>query len=132
MINELESINGWLYNNIQYEKVKFSEEMILMKKFIIFLTLLFVCTTQAMAIFNLYEIKDMTKEELAKLSKDALLDLYTNALIEKQANETFHGKAGFSPKEYDNYKILLNLIIKIRQEMINRDLEPPPIDQWIK
>ena len=103
-----------------------------MKKLFLCLSLVLALSSPALAVFNLYEIKDMTKEELAKLSKDDLIDFYKNVLIEKQANETFHGKAGFSAKEYESYKVLLALVIKIREEMANRDLEPPPIDQWLK
>ena len=80
----------------------------------------------------LYEVKIPTKEELKKLNNDQLVDLYTSALIEREASETFHGKAGFTPKEYQSFKDLLGLIVRIRQEMLSRELEPPPIDQWLK
>lgn len=94
-----------------------------------FLIFSFLCTT---AFAFLYEVKIYSKEELKKLNNDALVELYTSALIEREASETFHGKAGFTPKEYESYKDLLGLIVRIRQEMVARDLQPPPIDEWLK
>ena len=101
-----------------------------MKKMIPFV--LTFCLITSLAFAFLYEVKILSKEELKKLTNDGIVELYTSALIEREASEVFHGKAGFSPKEYENYKELLGLVIRIRQEMLDRDLQPPPIDEWLK
>ena len=101
-----------------------------MKKMAAFFILFVFLSTTAFAF--LYEVKILKKEELKKLSNDEIVSLYTDAQIEKTASETFHGKAGFTPKEYENFKELLGLIIRIRQEMVERDLVPPPINEWLK
>ena len=80
----------------------------------------------------LYEVKILTKQELKKLSNDDLIELYTSTLIEREASETFHGKAGFTPKEYAQFKELLGLIVRIRQEMLSRKMETPPVDEWLR
>ena len=80
----------------------------------------------------LYEVKVLTKEEVQKLTNDQLVDVYKDAVIERKASETFHGKAGFMPKEYESFKQLLGLIIRIREEMKTRELEPPPIEDWLR
>ena len=80
----------------------------------------------------LYEVKILTKVEIQKLTDQQIMDNYTEALIEREASETFHGKAGFTPKEYNSFKELLGYIVRLRQEMLNRGVEPPPVDQWLK
>ena len=117
------------------QKLNISDEMLLrnphtLKR--IFLSLVFILLMTSLASAFLYEVKILSKEELKKLTGDQLVDLYTSALIEREASETFHGKAGFTPKEYEAFKELLGLIVRIRQEMLSRELEPPPIDQWLK
>ena len=66
------------------------------------------------------------------MKNEELISVYTDAVIEREASQTFHGKAGFTPKEYDSFKKLLGFIINLRQEMVNRELEPPPITEWLK
>ena len=80
----------------------------------------------------LYEVGILTTEEIEDLKDDKLLEVYTEAMIERKASETFHGRAGFAPKEYAAYKQLLGLISRIRQEMSTRELDVPPIDEWIR
>ena len=87
-------------------------------------------TQQAQAF--LYEIPMMSKEEMKSASDAQLLQSYIDAKIELEASRTFHGKAGFTPKEYDKHKDLLNYIVKLRLEMQLREMEVPPIDEWIK
>ena len=87
-------------------------------------------TTQAFAF--LYEVKILTKAELQKLTNDQLMESFKGAVIERKASESFHGKAGFTPKEYDSFKTLLGFIIDLREEMVRRELEPPPIEDWLR
>ena len=101
-----------------------------MKKIILFLAFLTIFTVQSFAF--LYEVKILDKAEIQKLTNDQLVDLFQSAVIERKASETFHGKSGFTPKEYESYKQLLGLVIRIRQEMVTRDLTPPPLEEWLK
>ena len=101
-----------------------------MKRLLLVISFLLIFTANALAF--LYEVKVLTKEELKKLNNDELVELYTSALIEREASETFHGKAGFTPKEYSAFKDLLGLIVKIREEMLAREMEPPPVDDWLR
>jgi len=80
----------------------------------------------------LYDISLMSKEEIKSASDAQLLQSYIDAKIELDASRTFHGKAGFTPKEYEKHKDLLNYIITLRLEMQLRELEVPPIDEWIR
>ena len=80
----------------------------------------------------LYDYPILTKEEVKALSDAELVSAYIDAKIELDASRTFHGKAGFTPKEYNKHKDLLNYIIKLRLEMQLRDMEVPPIDDWIR
>jgi hypothetical protein len=101
-----------------------------MKKYMILsLMLLFVCSN---SFAFLYEVKVLTREEIKKISNDQILDFFKNAVIERKASETFHGKAGFTPKEYESYKALLGFIIDLREEMKTRELEPSPIEDWLR
>jgi hypothetical protein len=101
-----------------------------MKK-LFFLACLVLFTATANASF-LYQVKNLSAEEIKKLSDDELLILYNDAVVERKANEIFYGRAGFTPKEYELYKDLLKLIIRIRQEMTVRGITPPPVEEWLK
>ena len=101
-----------------------------MKKIFLLWFILLTFATQATAF--LYEVKILSKSDIQKLTNEALLDNFKAAVIERKADETFHGKAGFTPKEYENYKALLGFIIDIREEMVKRELEPPPIVDWLR
>lgn len=80
----------------------------------------------------LYQVPILTKEEIKKVSDQQLMDSYIEAVIERSASETFHGKAGFTPKEYNNFKDLLGFIVRLRQEMLKREMETPPVDEWLR
>ncbi|MCD4780460.1 MAG: hypothetical protein K8S27_07940 [Candidatus Omnitrophica bacterium] len=80
----------------------------------------------------LYEVQILSLEEVKKIDDDKLMAIYTEAMIERRATETFHGKAGFSPKEYKGFKALLGFIIRLRQEMQERNLDVPPIEEWLR
>lgn len=94
------------------------------------LAFLAVFSTQALAF--LPEIVQVSKEELKKYSDEELVVVYIDTLVERKAREAFHGKAGFSPKEYQSYKDLLMLIIRLRREIETRKLDVPPINEWLK
>ena len=92
--------------------------------------LLLLLTTQSYAF--LYEVKILTPSEITNLSNDQILEVFKSAVIERKASEAFHGRAGFSPKEYEKYKELLGLIIDIREEMAKREMNVPPLEEWLR
>ena len=80
----------------------------------------------------IYQVKILTKEEVKILKDSQLQEVYVDVMIEKKASETFHQRAGFAPKEYEQFKELLGMVIRLRQEMLERKMEVPPVDEWIK
>ncbi|MDP8212993.1 MAG: hypothetical protein P9X22_06880 [Candidatus Zapsychrus exili] len=101
-----------------------------MKKVIIFLTIFLLFCGPALAF--IYEISIPTQEEIKRLKDDEIIEIYIDVMIERKASEAFHGKAGFTPKEYTKFKELLGFIVRLRQEMSKRELEAPPIDEWLR
>lgn len=101
-----------------------------MKK-IILLTLLVVLTCSYCFAFP-YEIELLTSEETSALSDEALVDIYIEAKIEVNASKIFFGRSGFTPKDYKKYKELLGYIVRVRQEMHDRDIDAPPVDEWLR
>ena len=101
-----------------------------MKK--IFLALMFCLLLSSRVLAFSYETDLLSKEAVKKLTNEELLDKFIDAKIEVEASKTFHGKAGFSVKEYAQYKELLGFIIRLRQEMLTRELDVPPIDEWLR
>ncbi len=67
----------------------------------------------------------ISKEEVAKLSDDKLMDAYQDVLVELQAIKTFHTTSGFSPKQYDEYRNLLKYRLQLLMEVHGRNLEMP-------
>lgn len=102
----------------------------MMKKWL--LTGLLVVLLVGPASAFLYEVKQYTYEELKELSNEEIIEVYTESIIERTASESFHGKAGFTPREYKKFKELLNLIVKCRHEMLRRELDVPPINEWLR
>ena len=80
----------------------------------------------------LYDIQMLSVEDIDKLSDDKLNGAYVEAKIELAASRTFHGKSGFTPKEYQKHKELLEYIVRLRREMLERQLEAPPVDEWLR
>lgn len=76
----------------------------------------------------LYEVEVLSQEEVIKLSNAELLDLYTQASIERRASEAFHHGAGFQPRDYRQYRELLGFIVRLRQEIDYRHLETTAVD----
>ncbi len=102
-----------------------------MKKIITVLFVFLLVASQAFAF--LYTIKILTKEELKELKKEDLAEVYLEAKIEEKASGEFHIGAGFSSsKDYGKRKDLLRFIVNLRREMAVRDIEPEPIEEWLK
>jgi hypothetical protein len=103
-----------------------------MKKAVLTWALIVTMLGASPAFAFLYDFPILTKEEIKALDEAGLINAYIDAKIELDASRTFHGKAGFTPKEYNHHKELLNLVIKLRLEMQLRELDVPPIDEWIR
>ena len=101
-----------------------------MRKIFLVLALMSFLSTNAHAF--LYEAKILSKEEIKVLTDQQLLDTFIAAKIEVEASKAFHGKAGFNPKEYVQFKDLLGFIVRLHQEMKSREIEIPPVDEWLR
>ena|SRR3989338_1580227 len=95
-------------------------------KIIILLTAIFIPVTQSFAF--LYEVQVLDREKIGKLSDAVLLDTYIDTVVEIQASQDFHRTAGFTPKEYKQYKELLRYRINLIQEIKKRKLDLPLTD----
>ena len=102
----------------------------MMKRIICSLIVCLLLATSAHAF--LYEVKILTDDEIHQMLKEELMQVYIDAMIERRASETFHGRAGFSPKEYESFKELLSLIVRLRQEMSHRGMDVPPVEEWLR
>lgn len=97
---------------------------------ILWLTVLFlgaglVATASSFAF--LYEIPILDKAAVSRLSDEALVDAYIDALVELDAATIFHRAAGFNPKEYDKYKKLLRYSVDLDIEITKRGIEVPDL-----
>jgi len=100
-------------------------------KNILTIAMLFLFITSTVFSFD-YVVKVLTKGEIKQLKNEELIDLYKKVTIERHAQENFFGKAGYSAKDYQNYKDLLEFIVNIREEMSKREIEPPPVSDWLR
>jgi hypothetical protein len=101
-----------------------------MKKSMILLLCLILMASPAFALLD--DLVDMTPEEIHRMTDLELGDKYADLMVERKASETFYGRAGFRPKDYENFKMLLKLILKFRAEMAARNIVPPPIEEWFR
>ncbi len=102
-----------------------------MKKGIVLCVVLMFLATPSFAF--LYDMKFLTPSEIGALKSADLLDLYTEAKIEEKASSEFHEAAGFnSAKDYEKRKDLLRYIVYLRKEMQKREIEPDPVDEWLR
>lgn len=76
----------------------------------------------------LYDVEILDKEKIRALADDQLLDRYIDAIIELDASSAFHRAAGFNPKEYKKYKLLLRYRVDLMMEIQRRELEVPKVD----
>ncbi len=101
-----------------------------MKRIILIISIFLVLSTQAFAF--LYEVKILTAEEITKLTDEQLVESYTDVIVERKASESFHMRAGYTPKEYAKFKNILHFIVKLRYEMAKRAMEVSPIEEWLR
>ena len=101
-----------------------------MQKISMILFVILLCAGTASAF--LYEIQMHSMLEITEMTNDQLLENYLEAKIEERASAEFHEGAGFSnAKEYQLRKDLLRYIIYLRKEMLTRELEPDPVEDWL-
>jgi len=102
-----------------------------MRKITLFVMAFLLVTTVAQAF--LYDIKLLTPQEIKELSDGDLVSVFMEAKIEQRASAEFHEGAGFSSaQEYYKRKDLLRFIIYLHQEMVQRGIQPDPIDVWLR
>jgi len=77
------------------------------------------------------EGKILARPEIEKLTNEQLVNTYIDAKIESEAYKAF-GRTGYSHKEYSEYRELLAFIVRLRQEMEKRQVDAPPVDEWLK
>ena len=92
------------------------------------LFIIFTLFWQSLCFAFLYELPIQDKEAISKLSNDKLIDTYIDVMVEFQAVNAFYQNAGFTPKEYKQYKTFLRYRIDLIREMQKRKLEIPKID----
>ena len=81
----------------------------------------------------LYEIEMLSPEQISVLTDQKLIESYTEAKIEEKTSAEFVLAAGFSSaKDYEKRKSLLRYIIYLHREMNKRNIEPDPIEEWLK
>jgi hypothetical protein len=71
------------------------------------------------------DVTILDRPAISRLTDDQLIDAYENALVEIQADTSFHTTSGFSPKEYKDYKALLKFRMLLLVEIHSRNLEIP-------
>jgi len=94
-----------------------------MNKILSFLILVLFLGTNAFALP--IEITILSKEEIAKLSDQQLIDVYIDALVEMETAKTFYSKSGFQPKEINKFKELVRYRIWLILELHKRKVEIP-------
>jgi len=94
------------------------------KKFVLAAMMVLFLTPLSMAEYP-SDVNILDKAAIVKLSDDQLIDTYENALVEIDADRTFHTTSGFSPKEYKDYKALLKFRLLLLVEIHSRNLELP-------
>jgi len=70
-------------------------------------------------------LKIRTRAEISRLSDEELTETYIEAQVEYQAANTFHQRAGVTPKDYDKFKALLRYRADLLIELQKRKLEIP-------
>jgi len=80
----------------------------------------------ARAAFPSEDFQTLDQKAVAALTDDGLKDKYIDALVEIEASKSFHSTSGFTPNEYNKYKVLLKYRLLLLFEIYKRKLEIPP------
>ena len=94
------------------------------KKFALAMMMVLFLTPLSMAEFP-SDVTILDQPAIVKLSDDQLIDTYEKALVEIEADRSFHTTSGFSPKEYKDFKALLKFRLLLLVEIHSRHLELP-------
>lgn len=87
---------------------------------------LFICPAKSFAYLS--DIKVLEKKDISKLSDDAVTQAYLDVIIEVEANNLYHKTAGFTPREYQQYKDLLRYRYELKTELQKRQLDIPVVE----
>lgn len=98
------------------------------KIFMMLILILGLAVTSPATASFLFEEPILTQDAIGKLDDKALIDTYTNVIIEEEAVKTFYENSGFSnPQEYRHFKELLHYKINLITEIEKRKLNPPKL-----
>lgn len=95
-----------------------------MKRLALSLSLILLSVTPSFAAFT-NNVTILEKSDIGKLSDAKLIDAYQDVLVEIEATRTFHLTAGFSTKQYDEYRALLKYRLQLLMEIHSRNIEIP-------
>ena len=100
-----------------------------MRRLILMMGVLVALSSSTWAAFY-SELKVLNKTEMAALSDENLVDAYMDALVEIEAQKTFHVNAGFTVKELGQYREVLKYRLGLLMEIHKRHLEIPQFDRY--
>lgn len=98
-----------------------------LKRSFVLLILVLTLTANLARAFD-YGIRILEKKEIAQLTDEALKEAYIDALIEVEAAKVFHIKAGFTPRDYQQFKDLIRYRVNLLFELQDRKMEIPKIE----
>ena len=101
-----------------------------MLRIILALTILtIVPISSSYAVFN-SDVTILDKKDITKLTDEKLVDVYLDTIVEIEANRSFHTTAGFTPKDFKDYKDLLKYRLELLMEIHNRNLDIPQLERY--
>jgi len=86
------------------------------------------CLSASNSFAYLADIKIYDKKDIPKISDDILTASYLDVMIEIDAINLYHRTAGFTPREYQQYKDLLRSLYDLKSELHRRQLDIPVVD----
>ncbi len=101
----------------------------MIKKIMLSVLLAFLVVSPAMAGFT-PDVVILEKKDITTLSDEKLIDAYMDALVDLEALKSFHTTAGYTIKDYKDYKSLLKFRLQLLMEIHNRNLEVPQFDRY--
>ena len=102
----------------------------MLKKILLVLFVLSVCYHQPVfaGASLASDVKVLSKDEVAKLTDEQLINQYIDVVVEIEAKNAFYRTSGMVPKDYAEYKSLVRFRITLVMEIHNRNLETPSIE----
>ena len=98
------------------------------KSLLVLVAFLFVISSPLPSFAYLSSIKILERKDIVKLSDEAATAAYLDVAIEVESKHLYHRTAGFTPREYQDYKDLLRYRYELKAELERRQLDIPVID----